>query len=58
MAKPAQQNETTMDSVPYYEKWQKKEGIPILDALFIPDLKEDPLAHWDRIGQPATFDNM
>ncbi len=58
MAKPAAKTESIMDSVPYYEKWQKKEGIPILDSFFIPDLKEVPLDQWDRIGQPAAFVNM
>ena len=58
MAKPAAQVEIVMDNVPYYEKWQKGEGIPIIDTFFIRDLKEVPLAQWDRLGQQASFINM
>lgn len=58
MAKPAAQVEIMMDNVPYYEKWQKGEGIPIMDTFFIRDLKEVPLAQWDRLGQQASFINM
>jgi oxalate decarboxylase/phosphoglucose isomerase-like protein (cupin superfamily) len=47
-----------MDNVPYYEKWQKGEGIPIIEDFFIHDLKEVPLDIWRRIDGKAAFINM
>jgi len=58
MAKPAAQVENVMDNVPYYEKWQTGEGIPILETFFIKDLREVSLAEWNRLGQQAAFINM
>ena len=34
--------ETIMDSVPFYERWQKEEGIPIIEDFFIQDLRKVP----------------
>jgi len=58
MAKPAAQLETVMDNVPYYEKWQQGEGIPILKIFFVQDLKKVQLSHWDRVGGDGAFINM
>lgn len=58
MAKPAAQFENVMDNIPYYEKWQKGEGIPIVKDFFIQDLKKIPVAHWDRTGGDGAFINM
>lgn len=58
MAKTATQQENVMDNVPYYEKWQKDEGIPIIKDFFIKDLKEVPLGRWERIAGDAAFINM
>ena len=58
MAKPAPQLENVMDNIPYYEKWQKGEGIPIVKDFFIQDLKKVPVAHWDRTGGDGAFINM
>ena len=49
---------TIMDGVPYYEKWQKEEGIPIIEDFFIQDLKKVPLDIWQRIDGKAAFVNM
>ncbi len=58
MAKPAEQIENVMDHVPYYNKWQKGEGIPIVDTFFVQDLKTVELARWDRLGGTGAFINM
>ena len=50
MAKPAQEIETTMDNIPFFYKWQKDEGIDVVETFFIKDLKEVPLKWWDRMG--------
>ena len=38
MAKPAPQVDNAMDNIPYYEKWQLEEGIPIVKTFFVQDL--------------------
>ena len=58
MAKPAEEIDTTMDNTPYFYKWQKGEGVPIVDTFFIKDLKEVPLEWWDRMGGDGTIINM
>ncbi len=58
MAKATTQSENTMDNIPYYLKWQKGEGIPIINTFFVQDLKEVPLEHWGRLDGDATFINM
>jgi hypothetical protein len=39
MAKPAPQIDNAMDNIPYYEKWQLGEGIPIVKT-FCPGFEE------------------
>ncbi|MFQ5850187.1 MAG: cupin domain-containing protein [Candidatus Binatia bacterium] len=58
MAKLATQIGSVMDNVPYYQKWQKGEGIPIIETFFVRDLKEVRLAPWNRIGGDGAFINM
>ena len=58
MAKPAQEIETTMDNIPFFYKWQKDEGIDVVETFFIKDLKEVPLKWWDRMGGDGTLFNM
>ncbi|MFQ5682754.1 MAG: cupin domain-containing protein [Candidatus Binatia bacterium] len=58
MAKPAAQVENVMDNIPYYDKWQTKEGLPIIKGYFVEDLRTVPLGWWARIGGDATFINM
>ena len=58
MAKPAEQVDTTMDNTPFFYKWQKGEGIPVVETFFIKDLKEVPLKWWDRMGGDGTLFNM
>ena len=58
MAKPAQEIETTMDNIPFFYKWQKGEGIDVVETFFIKDLKEVPLKWWDRMGGDGTLFNM
>lgn len=58
MAKAAVRVEGGMDNVPFFVKWQKGEGIPIVAEFFIADLKKLPLGWWDRIGGEATFVNL
>ncbi|MGB7950164.1 MAG: ethanolamine ammonia lyase-activating protein, partial [Candidatus Binatia bacterium] len=60
MAKPATQNDnaTVMDNIPYYDKWQLAEGIPIVKTFFVQDLKKVELKPWDRTGGNGAFINM
>lgn len=58
MAKPAAQLENVMDNIPYYEKWQQGEGIPVVKTFFVQDLKKVELSYWDRIGGDGAFINM
>jgi hypothetical protein len=58
MAKPAAQLDNVMDNVPFYEKWQQGEGIPIVKTFFVHDLKKVELSYWDRIGGDGAFINM
>ena len=58
MAKPAAQFEDVMDNIPYYDKWQRGEGIPIIETFFVQDLKKVQLAHWERTGGEGALINM
>ncbi len=58
MAKPASQIDNIMDNIPYYEKWQLGEGIPIVKTFFVQDLKKVELKPWDRTGGNGAFINM
>ena len=58
MAKPATQLENLMDNIPYYDKWQQGEGIPIIKTFFVQDLKKVPVAPWERTGGEGAFINM
>ena len=37
MAKPASQVDNVMDNIPYYEKWQLEEEIPVSKTFFVQD---------------------
>ena len=58
MAEPAQEIQSVMDNVPYYLKWQRDEGIPVVQDFFIADLKKISLGWWDRLGGQAAFVNL
>ena len=58
MAKPATQVDNVMDNIPYYDKWQLGEGIPIVKTFFVQDLKKVELKPWDRTGGNGAFINM
>lgn len=58
MAKPASQVDNVMDNIPYYDKWQLGEGIPIVKTFFVQDLKKVELKPWDRAGGNGAFINM
>ena len=58
MAKLETRTDDIMDNIPYYEKWQRGEGIPTIKTFFIQDLKEVPLSPCDRIGGDGVFINM
>jgi oxalate decarboxylase/phosphoglucose isomerase-like protein (cupin superfamily) len=44
-----------VNSTPFYEKWLKKEQVPVTGGLSIPNLKTLPLQHWDRLGGPVMY---
>ena len=46
MSKPATQLDDVMDNIPYYDKWQLSEGIPIIKTFFVQDLKKVDLKPW------------
>ena len=50
MAKPAVQQDFWIDNIPYYEKWQLGEGIPILKTFFVQDLRKVELKSWGPNG--------
>jgi gentisate 1,2-dioxygenase len=58
MAKPATQVDNVMDNIPFYDKWQLGEGIPITKTFFVQDLKRVELKPWDRTGGNGAFINM
>ena len=58
MSKPAAQIDNVMDNIPYYDKWQLGEGIPIVKTFFVQDLKKVELKPWDRTGGSGAFINM
>src|SRR6202008_2438106 len=58
MPKPASQVDNVMDNIPYYDKWQLGEGIPIVKTFFVQDLKKVDLKPWARIGGSGAFINM
>ena len=58
MSKPATQLENVMDNIPYYDKWQLDEGIPIVKTFFVQDLKKVEVKPWDRTGGSGAFINM
>jgi oxalate decarboxylase/phosphoglucose isomerase-like protein (cupin superfamily) len=58
MSKPAVQIDNVMDNIPYYDKWQMGEGIPIVKTFFVQDLKKVELKPWDRTGGSGAFINM
>jgi mannose-6-phosphate isomerase-like protein (cupin superfamily) len=58
MSKPATQLDDVMDNIPYYDKWQLGEGLPIIKTFFVQDLKKVELKPWDRTGGSGAFINM
>ena len=58
MAKPATQDDNVMDNIPFYDKWQLGEGIPIVKTFFVQDLKKVELKPWARTGGSGAFINM
>ena len=58
MAKPATQIDNVMDNIPYYDKWQLGEGIPIVKTFFVQDLRKIELKSWARTGGNGAFINM
>src|SRR3989304_2338409 len=58
MAKPATEVDNVMDNIPFYDKWQLGEGIPIIRTFFVQDLKKIELKPWARTGGNGAFINM
>lgn len=58
MSKPATQVDNVMDNIPYYDKWQLGEGIPIVKTFFVQDLKKIEVKPWARTGGSGAFINM
>src|ERR1051325_7296154 len=58
MAKPASELENVMDNIPFYEKWQLEEGIPVIKTFFVQDLRKVELKPWARTGGNGAFINM
>src|SRR5690242_19525657 len=58
MSKPAEQLDNVMDNIPYFDKWQMGEGIPIVKTFFVQDLRKVELKPWDRTGGYGAFINM
>jgi hypothetical protein len=58
MAKPATEVQNVMDNIPFYDKWQLDEGIPVLRTFFVQDLKKVELKPWARTGGNGAFINM
>ena len=58
MAKPATEVDNVMDNIPFYDKWQLGEGIPIIRTFFVQDLKKVELKPWARTAGNGAFINM
>jgi hypothetical protein len=41
-----------------YHRWMKSEGLPVLEALGLPDVREVPLSPWRRTGGNCSFIHM
>jgi len=44
--------------VPFYEKWTKSEGIPVIDGYYVEDLNKVPVEPWHRKGGLGAFVNL
>lgn len=44
--------------VPFYELWQKREGIPVYKVFHVDDLNAVELAPWRRFGGRGAFINL
>ena len=55
MSKPAIQFDNVMDNIPFYDKWQLGEGIPIVKTFFVQDLKKVELKPWDEPAAAARL---
>ena len=42
----------------FYEKWREKEGLDIIEGMFIQDMKTVPLKPWKRKGGNGVFVNL
>ncbi|MDX1485693.1 MAG: cupin domain-containing protein [Alphaproteobacteria bacterium] len=40
---------------PFYDLWQRKEGIPLYESFHVDDLMKVELDMWHRFGVPAAF---
>src|SRR5437867_12843256 len=58
MAKPATQIDNVMDHMLYYNKWQKGEGIPIIETFFVQTFKTVPLLRLYRVRRDGAFLDM
>jgi uncharacterized RmlC-like cupin family protein len=47
-------SQTGVDVTTPYGQWLVDQGIPILRGFYVQDLRNVPLAQWDRIGGPAA----
>ncbi len=43
---------------PFFEIWQKGEGIPVYDLFYVEDMMKVELGHWDRFGCNGAFVNL
>ena len=42
----------------YYKKWLKDEGVRVVDALYVEDVRNLELASWERKGGKAAVINL
>lgn len=43
---------------PFFELWQKGEGIPVYDLFYVEDMMKVGLGHWERFGCSGAFVNL
>ncbi len=48
----------TGDPRPFYEKWQKTEGLDVMKGMFVGDLRKVSLKPWKRKGGFGVFINL
>lgn len=42
----------------FYERWQEREGIPVIGGYYVQDLRTAPLEPWTRKGGRGAFINL